>query len=145
MRRCRNCRQFNIGWPFRCRYCGAGLDGRLCPSGHVNPTDATLVFCGECGKPLEKNWGAGCSAVPYLLGLGVLMLAVVLAAIWLLVSPFEPVLNALVVLAILILGVRVASSIVPPWMRSLISDLLSFLFSALRYALGVGGKGGGKK
>jgi hypothetical protein len=73
------------------------------------------------------------------------MLAVVLAAIWLLVSPFEPVLNALVVLAILILGVRVASSIVPPWMRSLISDLLSFLFSALRYALGVGGKGGGKK
>lgn len=111
MRWCSNCRSFNAGWPFRCHYCGAGLEGRLCRSGHVNQSDASLVFCGECGKLLEKTWGAGFSPVPYLLGITVMLGTLALAGIaWWLISPYEPVLNALVVLAILIVGFRLAFS-----------------------------------
>ena len=102
---------FNAGWPFRCHYCGAGLEGRLCRSGHVNQSDASLVFCGECGKLLEKTWGAGFSPVPYPLGITVMLGTLALAEIaWWLISPYEPVLNALVVLAILIVGFRLAFS-----------------------------------
>ena len=149
MRWCKNCRDFNTGWPFRCHYCGAGLDGRLCPSGHVNPPDASLVFCGECGKLLEQKWGAGFSIIPYALGISMALTTIVLATLWVLLSTWDPVLNALVVLAIVIFGFRIAFSIVPPWVRNIISSLLSLLFdllnSLLRLVFGTGIKGGGKR
>jgi hypothetical protein len=66
MRWCHHCRHFNTGWPARCRYCSAGLDGRLCTRNHVNPLDWSLTFCGDCGAPLQRVSGAGFSARPYL-------------------------------------------------------------------------------
>ena len=76
MRWCHSCRQYNQGWPVRCRYCSAGLDGRLCPRNHVNPADRRLGFCGECGQPLDQVWGAGFSVRPYLVSFGILLLAI---------------------------------------------------------------------
>ena len=55
MRLCHSCRNWNSDWPTRCRHCGVGLDGRLCPRNHVNPVDSLLSFCGECGQPLERT------------------------------------------------------------------------------------------
>jgi hypothetical protein len=66
----------------RCRYCRAGLAGRLCPRGHVNPVDTGLSFCGECGQPLERVTGAGSSPIfPVLVLIGTLTLVTMLAAI----------------------------------------------------------------
>src|ERR1700680_262651 len=67
MRWCGHCGKVNSGWPSQCRHCAAGLDGRLCPRGHVNPIAPDLAFCGECGQPLERKCGAGFSVRPYLL------------------------------------------------------------------------------
>jgi len=150
MRWCSNCHNFNAGWPFRCFYCGAGLDGRLCPSGHVNPPDANLNFCGTCGRQLEPKWGSGGSPIPYALGFSVMLLTIVLAWFtWWLMSPSEPMLNALVMLAILAIGFRFAFSLVPPWLRNLTFDVLSaclsLIGSLLRVIFGTGIKGGGKK
>src|SRR5437867_7894986 len=51
----------------RCRYCAAGLAGRLCTRNHVNPLDWRLTFCGDCGAPLQRISGAGFSVRPYLI------------------------------------------------------------------------------
>ena len=125
------------------------LEGRLCPSGHVNPPDASLVFCGECGKPREKEWGPGSLPMPYLVGLAMFLVTTTLAALWLLLSEYDPLVNAIVALAVVVLGFRLAFRIVSPWVRNLIGDLLSLLFSMLnplfRLVLGTSLKGGGKK
>ena len=142
MRWCRNCRKFNTGWPFRCHYCAAGLDGRLCPSGHVNPPDAHLAFCGECGRPLEKRWGAGFSIVPYVCG-GVVIIATIAVAVFVSsVSAHDTLLSAVIAMVIVVFGVRVGFRILPPWVRSTVVDVFSFL---LRLLFGTGLKGGGKK
>ena len=139
MRYCRNCRKWNVAEPTRCRYCGAGLEGRLCPSGHVNPPNAGLVFCGECGKPLEKTWGAGFSLMPYLVGAGVLIVTFVVVLV---VSQFgrwyDPAVSGFIILVILILGLRLSFRIVPPWVRNLILDTAHFL---LHLVFGTGNKG----
>jgi hypothetical protein len=79
MRWCHHCRHYNQGWPSRCRYCRSGLDGRLCPRNHVNPADRHLGFCGECGEPLERVWGAGFSFRPYAVSAAVLLATVLIA------------------------------------------------------------------
>src|SRR5437667_9710955 len=82
MRLCRNCRKFNAGEPLRCRYCRAGLVGRLCPRNHINPVDSGVAFCGDCGEPLERTCGAGSSTTPVIaLAVGGLMLIVLVSAI----------------------------------------------------------------
>ena len=140
MRYCRNCRKWNAGWPFRCRYCAAGLEGRLCPSGHVNPPDSTLVFCGECGKPLEKKWGAGFSIKPYLLASGVVMVTLILAAAVASGGNGDaPLLNAVVVLGLLIFGLRLAFQILPPWVGRALGDAIGF-FMRLVFGTGLKGK-----
>src|SRR5437588_5728987 len=118
MRYCCNCRKWNTDWPLRCRYCSAGLEGRLCPSGHVNPPDARLAFCGECGKPLERKWGAGFSFKPYLLGGAVMVITLLLsAAIAQVCQTKDPLASAIVVMVIVIVGLRLAFQILPPWVR----------------------------
>ena len=89
MRWCSHCRNFNTGWPARCRYCAVGLDGRLCPRNHVNPTDSRLAFCGECGQPLERKSGAGFSPVPYAVSAGICLASFALAALLVVVSQEE--------------------------------------------------------
>ncbi len=148
MRWCHNCRHFNTDWPFRCRYCGVGLEGRLCSSGHVNPPNASLVFCGECGKRLDP-WGGRFSAIPYLWGLIVLVFTITVAVAWVEVSGFHPVVNALVVFAILVFGFRTAFQLVPLWLRSLIGGVLGAFFSVLKallgFVFGIGIKGGSRR
>jgi hypothetical protein len=142
MRWCRNCRKFNTGWPFRCRYCAAGLDGRLCPSGHVNPADMHLAFCGECGRPLEKQWGGGFSIIPYFAGCLVIIATIAAAVFVSSLSTHDALFSALVALVIVVFGVRTAFRILPPWVRSATLDFFSLL---LRLVFGTGLKGGGKK
>ena len=140
MRYCRNCRKWNTGWPYRCHFCSVGLEGRLCPSGHVNPPDRRLAFCGDCGKPLEQKWGAGFSFKPYVLGLGVLMVTLIFPVLFTTIGQADaPVVTALVVLILLVLGFRLAFRILPPWVGKLIGDTVSLL---LRLILGTGIKGG---
>lgn len=139
MRYCRNCRKWNTDWPLRCRYCSAGLEGRLCPSGHINPPDAHVVFCGDCGKPLEQKWGAGFSFKPYILALGVFMVTLLLSiAVTDMSQTDAPLPSALIVLIILIIGFRLAFRIVPPWVGKSISDIISFF---MRLIFGTGIKG----
>src|SRR5438128_990617 len=139
MRYCRNCRKWNTDWPLRCRYCSAGLEGRLCPSGHVNPPDQRLAFCGECGKPLERKWGAGFSVKPYLLALGVVMVTLLLSFTVTHIGQADaPVVTALIVLVIIILGFRLAFRILPPWVGKFVGDTMNFV---MRLVLGTGNKG----
>lgn len=48
MKYCHGCRQWNLGQPPYCRFCGRTWNVRLCQSGHENPTSA--MFCGICGS-----------------------------------------------------------------------------------------------
>ena len=130
----------NNGWPGRCRHCAAGLDGRLCKRGHVNPVDTGLAFCGECGQPLERKCGAGFSAKPYLFAVCILACAGVLCfGLLILAQRQEAALMSLVfALIILVVGVRFAFQILPPWARNLVRDTIGFL---LRLVLGTGNKG----
>src|SRR5713226_7220387 len=114
MRFCHNCRQWNTQWPTRCRHCGVGLEGRLCPRNHVNPIDSRLAFCGECGQPLERKWGAGFAIRPYVLALSVLVGTLLLSALVGFVAKGDPMMSALIVLVILVIGLRVVFQILPP-------------------------------
>ena len=139
MHYCLNCRKWNTDWPQRCRYCGAGLEGRLCPSGHINPPDRSIAFCGDCGKPLESKWGAGFSFKPYLLGVGILMATGFLCgAVAGIGQPEAPFATAIVVLVMLVLAFRFAFRIMPPWVSKLVLDITSLL---LRLMFGTGIKG----
>ena len=139
---CHQCRKYNSGWPLRCRYCGAGLAGRLCPRNHVNPPDARLAFCGDCGQPLQRTWGAGFSIRPYLLALFIVIATLVLSGLVLSFSTEVPMLSMLLVLIMLIVGFRLALQILPPSVR----NLIGFLFKGVANAVymiffGTGNKG----
>jgi hypothetical protein len=143
MHYCRNCRKWNDGWPLRCRYCSAGLEGRLCPSGHVNPPDRDLQYCGDCGRPLESKWGAGFSFQPYLLALGVVIITLLLSAAIAHLDHYAgqadaPLVTAIMVLVIVVVGFRLAFRILPPWVANFIGDVVSFF---IRLILGTGIKG----
>jgi hypothetical protein len=139
MRYCRHCRKWNAGEPLRCRFCSAGLAGRLCPSGHVNPPDRHLAYCGDCGKPLEQRWGAGFSFKPYLLGAGVLMATVLISTLLQYAGHADaPVVTAIMVLIIVVIGFRLAFRILPPWVGTFIGEAASFF---MRLILGTGIKG----
>ena len=136
---CRNCRKFNVGEPMRCRYCRAGLTGRLCPRNHVNPVDAHVAFCGECGQPLERECGAG-SSLARIVGVtvGYLILFIVLIAI--LTSPQlqQQLFKMLVVLGLIVAGLRFAFGLLPSWARQLVSSVTRGI---LNLVLGTGNKG----
>lgn len=136
---CRNCRKFNAGEPMRCRYCRAGLAGRLCPRGHVNPVDAGLSFCGECGQPLERTWGAGSSHVRLLVvGLAAIALVALIAAIVASPSLQTQAFGMLIILALLIGGLRLAFGMVPAKERAFVGALLKGCINLLT---GTGNKG----
>ena len=140
MRWCRNCDKVNNGWPARCRHCAAGLDGRLCKRGHVNPIDPALAFCGECGQPLERKCGAGFSVRPYLVAAFILACAGLLCLGLLLLAERQEATRMSLVLAlvILVIGTRFAFQVLPPWAGILVRDTINFL---LRLVLGTGNKG----
>jgi hypothetical protein len=138
MRWCKNCGKVSSGWPARCRYCSVGLDGRLCPRGHVNPTDPRISFCGECGQPLERKCGAGFSSTPYLLALGVLTSMSLLFVLTTLVFKENPAMTALVALLILIFGLRLVFQILPPAAKSFAQEAVNLF---LRLVFGTGNKG----
>ena len=79
MRWCHHCHHYNTNDVVRCRYCGKGVAGRLCPRNHLNPPHRKLAYCGQCGDALETPYGAGFSFRPYVLALTVLALAGALA------------------------------------------------------------------
>ena len=142
MRWCHHCRKYNSDWPLRCRYCGAGLEGRLCPRNHVNPPDFRLAFCGDCGQPLQRTWGAGFSVRPYLVAFFVVIATVALSSFVLSFSTEVPMLSLLLVLIMLIVGFRLAVQILPPSAR----NLIAFLFTGVTNLLfavffGTGNKG----
>jgi hypothetical protein len=139
MKFCRNCRKFNAGEPVRCRYCRAGLIGRLCPRNHVNPVDSQLAFCGECGQPLERECGAGTSLVRVsAIVLGGLMMLFVLSALLCSSEVQGQLLGMLVVFAIIILGLRFAFGLLPAWARNLLGSVTRGI---LNFVLGTGNKG----
>ncbi len=139
MRWCSNCRMFNVGAPQRCRYCSAGLEGRLCPSGHVNPPDKNLVYCGDCGKPLEPQWGSGGSWRVSILGVMVMALALIVAtAVADLGSGGQSLITVTMVGLILLIGFRLGFRLIPAWVRDMTAEVLSLL---LRTVLGTGIKG----
>ncbi len=138
MRWCKNCGKVNSGWPVRCRYCAVGLDGRLCPRNHVNPVDSTLAFCGECGQPLERKWGAGFSFKPYVVAGAVLLVSFLLAGLLGMIGKENLFMSGFIILVILIVGFRLAFQILPPWVRNLARDLANFLVSLV---FGTGNKG----
>jgi hypothetical protein len=138
MRWCNNCGKANGGWPFRCHYCGVGLEGRLCPRNHVNPVDPGLTFCGECGQPLERKWGAGFSFKPYALAGSIFAVTFFLAGCVALFAKEDLLMSGLIVLVILIVGLRLAFQILPPSIRTFASEAVNLL---LRLVLGTGNKG----
>ena len=131
MRFCHHCRNWNSGWPLRCRRCSAGLEGRLCPRNHINPMDSRLAFCGECGQVLERNSGAGSQVRSYLLAFAILMLTGSLAVLALVFSKETPMTLLLIVLALLIFGFRLAMQVLPPAARKLIESALRGLMNLL--------------
>ncbi len=57
MKYCPFCKQWNIGKPSRCRFCGRTWQVKICSAGHINPVGAN--FCGECGRSnLSETSGA---------------------------------------------------------------------------------------
>lgn len=124
MRHCSHCRSWNVAWPVRCRYCGAGLDGRLCRRNHVNPTDSRLAFCGECGEPLAKVHGAGSAWRVYVLAAGVGFTGIVTAVLLGGVFTEPNVTSIAIVLLVLGLSLRFALQLLPPSGRSLVLLLL---------------------
>ena len=138
MRWCKNCGKVNTDWPSRCRHCGAGLNGRLCTRGHTNPVDPRLSFCGECGQPLEPKSGAGFSPTPYLIALAVVTLMFLLSGLILFLLKEDPLMAALLAIAILIFGLRLVFQILPPGVRNLMRDAANLL---MRLVFGTGNKG----
>src|SRR5437899_374398 len=124
----------------RCRNCGVGLEGRMCARHHVNPFDPRLSFCGECGQPLERKWGAGFSVVPYVLAFAISLGTILLSALVISFANEAPMTSALIALVILVIGFRIAFQILPPWVRNAANDVAQFL---LRLVLGTGNKGRG--
>lgn len=128
MKLCRNCRKFNAGEPTRCRYCRAGLVGRVCPRNHVNPIDRQLAFCGECGQPLERECGAGL-AVPRIVPIGLRALFVLMVFVAVLSNRQTrvPFFEMLIVCGLLVAGVRFAFGLLPAWVRHLLAAITRWL------------------
>jgi hypothetical protein len=143
MRWCSHCRRYNSGWPTRCRYCAAGLAGRLCERGHINPSDPRLAFCGECGQPLERTWGTEANHRLYALATLVILAASFLATLPLLLFREEaPVASSFVSLLILVISLRIAFTILPPSARSIMMTAFRGFCSLLSFLLfGTGLKG----
>ncbi len=137
MRFCTHCRRFNGGTPTRCRYCGVGLAGRLCPRNHVNPPDGKLVFCGECGEPLERTWGASSVAWSRLLRAVLVLGAVCLVGAIVSVADAS-VIGHLAVVAFMLAGLWFCWQLVPAWARRIIKW---FLRGCLKAVTGTGYKG----
>jgi hypothetical protein len=123
----------------RCRYCRAGLAGRLCARGHVNPVDTGLSFCGECGQPLERVTGSGSSPfVPILVLIGALITVSMLAALASSVALQAQLFGMLIIFVILVGGLRLAFGIVASRERNFVATLLKGFINLL---LGTGNKG----
>src|SRR5579864_3367905 len=122
MRWCGNCRRLNSGWPTRCRYCAIGF-GRLCPRNHVNPSDAQLAFCGECGEPLERQWSSRRSLIPYAVALAVFGLAILVSAAIVRLGREDVFMSVIVAFLVLIFGLRLGFHILPPWVRNITRDV----------------------
>jgi hypothetical protein len=139
MKFCRNCHKFNAGAPLRCRYCRAGLAGRLCPRNHVNPVDPHVAFCGECGQPLERECGAG-SGLARVVGITVGGFMLFIALVVILSSPRlqQQLFEMLIVLGLLIAGLRFAFGLLPSWARHLLASVTRALLNLTR---GTGNKG----
>jgi hypothetical protein len=114
MRWCHHCRHFNTGWPMRCRYCAAGLDGRLCTRNHVNPLDWRLTFCGDCGAPLQRVSGAGFSARPYGVAAVIGFITLGLISLFLGLGPYAPGTALVLILVVALVGGGLAWQILPP-------------------------------
>jgi len=143
MKFCRNCRKFNVGEPMRCRYCRAGLVGRLCPRNHVNPVDSHVAFCGECGQPLERECGAGSSLTRvWGVTVGVLILFIVLVAILTSAQLQQQLFEMLIVLVLLIVGLRFAFGLLPSGARDLVASVTRGLLNLI---LGTGNKGNSER
>jgi len=153
VRWCGNCRRFNTGWPVRCRYCAAGLAGRLCPRSHINPVDPGLSFCGECGQPLSQAFGGAFSMRPYVISAGIFLVCI--GASLLVLSQagrlgFGPV---VLVLAAAAFYIRFAHRILPPSGQRLVMlfwttvwFVIRFVFrSTRRIAAMTGNKGRGSR
>lgn len=116
----------------------------MCPRHHVNPVDPGIAFCGECGQPLEREWGAGSSAKVYLLAVLIFLLAFIVALLPIAFVKEAPMLSALVSLIILIIGFRVALGILPPSGRQFVTQVFTGIGRLLSTALfGTGHKGRG--
>src|SRR2546430_7845971 len=105
--------------------CGPGRPALpLRPRQPARPAPGLL---GECGKPLERKWGAGFSVKPHLLALGVLMVTLLLSfAVTHIGQADAPVVTLLIVLVIIILGFRLAFRILPPWVGKFVGDTMNF-------------------
>ncbi|MDE3179714.1 MAG: zinc ribbon domain-containing protein [Acidobacteriota bacterium] len=144
MRVCHHCGNYNAGWPVRCRYCGAGLEGRMCPRHHVNPIDSRIAFCGECGQPLERTWGAGPATRVYVLALLVSAVTFAVALLPIVFGKEAPMLRGLISFLILVVGLRLAVSILPPGGRRVLLALWSGVGRILSMVFfGTGNKGRG--
>lgn len=142
MRFCHHCRKYNHGRPLRCRFCGVGLEGRLCPRNHVNPADPSIAFCGDCGQPLERTWGAGRSTKLYLFAILILFVTFVVSLVPMAFSKEAPMLSALLSLLIVVIGFRLAFAILPPSGRHLVVMVWKGVGRLLSAALfGTGHKG----
>lgn len=136
---CRNCRKFNVGEPVRCRYCRAGLAGRLCPRNHVNPVDGHVAFCGECGQPLERECGAGSFHLRVVgVTVGLIILFIVLIAILTNAQLQQQLFQMLIVLGLLVLGLRFAFGLLPSWAQHFLGWVVRGIVNLV---LGTGNKG----
>jgi hypothetical protein len=133
VRWCHHCRHFNTGWPNRCRYCSAGLDGRLCARGHVNPLDWQLTYCGDCSAPLQRISGAGFSARPYLIAIAIALVTLVVVSLLLQFGPHAPGLVLTLILFVSLIGGLLAWQVLPPTGRR----VLAVIGRILRAIVGV--------
>src|SRR5438093_848804 len=117
----------------RCRYCAAGLAGRLCTRNHVNPLDWRLTFCGDCGAPLTRISGAGFSMRPYLVAGGIWLATWIVIGLLVMLGDRAPGIAMLLVLGIGTLGSYLAWQVLPPAGQR----VLSLLARLVQWIVGV--------
>src|SRR5437867_4241145 len=116
----------------RCRYCAAGLAGRLCTRNHVNPLDWRLTFCGDCGAPLQRVSGAGFSSRPYLVAGGLWLSTVMLMSLVWLARGLAPGIVFGMIVVVGALGGYLGWQVLPPMAQHVLTILVRGVWIIVR-------------
>ena len=127
MRYCSSCHRWFSARPTYCPACGRTWDVKLCPRGHENDANSNNNYCSTCGSPDLSQ----CSGKErwFSIMLGFLtgkagMITIISFAILMLCSiskqGFELLMSFVLAIGVLIIGVWVAFSMMPSFLKSVL-------------------------